>query len=53
MIDFEVALLVMVFFLLRIGIPVLVLIVLGTIIERWQIRSEQAERLTDDQTKPV
>lgn len=48
MIDFEVAVLVMLFFLLRIGLPVLVLIVLGTLIDRWITRSERAGQLPDE-----
>ena len=51
--DFEVVGLVAVFFLLRIGIPVIALITLGTIIERWQVRREQEQtRSWDSRIKP-
>ena len=52
MIDFEVAGLVMVFFLLRIGLPVFALIALGTMIDHWQSRREQEHRSLDDRFKP-
>lgn len=49
MTQFELVLSVIGLFMLRIGIPLLLLIVLGTIIDRWQSKHHEAARQQREQ----